>query len=296
MRGQGFGVDRWKLGLSVFWFIFTISLVIWWWVFALQQLDLLTGVLNQHKFQSLQRMLLWEGAVLVSAVFLGGLTLLVLTNRELARSQRLRSFFSNFAHDLKTSITRLRLRTEVLTEKLEGPEFEKLMMEVNRLDLQLENSLWIARGQEDRLVKQSLQLSQVIGFLRLEWPELEIKLHQDATVLADQQALKSVFRNLFQNSFLHGSATRVDVDIQTSAKMTRIIITDNGQGFNGDRKQLGVNILKSRSDKGNGLGLYLTRDLLSRMQGAITFLSVEQGFSVQVELPTSIDTSKVSYA
>jgi signal transduction histidine kinase len=296
MKAQGFGTDRWKLGLSVFWFIFTISLVIWWWVFALQQLDLLTGVLNQHKFESLQRMLFWEGAVLVSAVFLGGLTLLVLTNRELARSQRLRSFFSNFAHDLKTSITRLRLRTEVLSEKLEGPEFEKLIMEVNRLDLQLENSLWIARGQGDRLVRQNLQLSHVIGFLRMEWPELEIKLHQDATVLADQQALKSVLRNLFQNSFLHGSATRVDVHVQSSGRMTKLIINDNGSGYSGDRRQLGVNILKSRSDKGNGLGLYLTRDLLSRMHGAITFLSTERGFSVQVELPTSIESSKASYA
>lgn len=287
MKTPQLSAERWKQALSLFWFLFTISLVIWWWVFALQQLDLLTGVLNQHKFESLQRMLFWEGAVLVSAVFLGGLTLLVLTNRELARNRRLRSFFSNFTHDLKTSITRLRLRTEVLAEKMEGTEFEKLMMEVNRLDLQLENSLWIARGQEDRLLPQNVKLSQVIGALRVEWPELEIKLLQDATVSADLQALKSILRNLLQNSSLHGAATCVDVAVKIEKRSASIVVSDNGSGYSGDRTQLGLNLLKSRSEKGNGLGLYLTKDLLNRMNGKIHFLETDKGFSVQLLLPAA---------
>lgn len=287
MKTPQLSAERWKQALSLFWFLFTISLVIWWWVFALQQLDLLTGVLNQHKFESLQRMLFWEGAVLVSAVFLGGLTLLVLTNRELARNRRLRSFFSNFTHDLKTSITRLRLRTEVLAEKMEGAEFEKLMMEVNRLDLQLENSLWIARGQEDRLLPQNVKLSQVIGALRVEWPELEIKLLQDATVSADLQALKSILRNLLQNSSLHGAATCVDVAVKIEKRSVSIVVSDNGSGYTGDRSQLGLNLLKSRSEKGNGLGLYLTKDLLNRMNGKIHFPETDKGFSVQLLLPAA---------
>lgn len=276
---------RWKLILTLVWFLFTFALVVWWWIFSLKQLDLLTGVLNQHKFESLERMLLWEGAVLVSAVFCGGLMLVVLTNRELSRNIQLRNFFSNFTHDLKTSLTRLRLRAEVLAEKVEGPEFEKLFSEVNRLDLQLENSLWVARGGEQKLFAQEIQLSSIISSLRVEWPELEIKLQRDVKILADGQALKSVFRNLFQNAWLHGEAHCVDIHPQLSSGVCRIAIADDGKGFKGDYTQLGAQLLKSRSDKGNGLGLFLTQDLLRQMNGKIRFMKSETGFQVEVILP-----------
>lgn len=282
MRAEG-----WKLGLSLFWFIFTFSLVVWWWIFSLEQLDLLTGVLNQHKFDSLQRMLIWEGAVLVSAVFCGGFMLVLFTYKEKSRNQRLRNFFSNFAHDLKTSLTRLRLRTEVLAEKAESPEFRKLLEEVSRLDLQLENSLWVAREGTQKLFAQKISLSQIIGFLRVEWPELEIKLHQDAQVIADGQALKSVFRNLFQNAWLHGKATRIDVKPRLEKNHWHIAIADNGQGYGGDHVQLGSPLLKSRSEQGNGVGLYLTRDLLERMRGRIVFPKVPTGFSAEITLPVA---------
>lgn len=277
--------QKWKLALSLFWFLFTFSLVTWWWIFSLHQLQLMKEVFDASKFNGLHRMLLWEGAVLVSAVFFGGLSLVILTNRELSRNQRLRSFFSNFTHDLKTSITRLRLRTEVLTEKLEGPEFEKLIMEVNRLDLQLENSLWVARSGSEKLVLQEQRLSTILAFLRVEWPELEIRLHQDVEILADGQALKSIFRNLFQNSYLHGQATCVDIRPELRQNFWVITVSDNGKGFKGKHHELGSQLLSTRSEKGNGLGLYLTRDLLQRMNGEIAFTDQSaNGFTVSLSL------------
>lgn len=276
-----------QFALSLFWFLFTFSLVVWWWFFSLHQLDLLAEVIEQVKHQSIKRMLIWEGAVLVIAVFVGGLTLVILTNRERQRNLRLRNFFSNFTHDLKTSLTRLRLRTEMLAEKNPSPEVQKLLEEASRLDLQLENSLWVARGDSQRLIAEDISLSQSIGFLRVEWPELEVRLHQDALLLADGQALKSVFRNVFQNAWLHGEATKIDIKPLLQNNVWTIEIEDNGKGFSGDLKQLGAKLLNSKSDRGNGLGLFLTNDLLKRMNGQIKFLSVDKGFRLQIVLPAS---------
>lgn len=276
-----------QFALSLFWFLFTFSLVVWWWVFSLHQLELLSEVIELVKHQSIKRMLIWEGAVLVVSVFVGGLTLVVLTNRERQRNLRLRNFFSNFTHDLKTSLTRLRLRTEMLAEKNPSPEVQKLLEEASRLDLQLENSLWVARGDSQRLIAEDISLSQSIGFLRVEWPELEVRLHQDALLLADGQALKSVFRNVFQNAWLHGEATKIDVKPVLQNNMWTIEVEDNGKGFNGDLRQLGAKLLNSKSDRGNGLGLFLTNDLLKRMNGKIKFLPVDKGFRVQIVLPAS---------
>jgi signal transduction histidine kinase len=276
-----------QFALSLFWFLFTFSLVVWWWVFSLHQLELLSEVVEQVKHQSIKRMLIWEGAVLVVAVFVGGLTLVILTNRERQRNLRLRNFFSNFTHDLKTSLTRLRLRTEMLAEKNSSPEVQKLLEEASRLDLQLENSLWVARGDTHKLISEDISLSQSIGFLRVEWPELEVRLHQDALLLADGQALKSVFRNVFQNAWLHGEATKIDIKPILQNNAWTIEIEDNGKGFSGDLKQLGAKLLSSKSERGNGLGLFLTNDLIKRMNGQIKFLAADKGFKLQIVLPAS---------
>jgi signal transduction histidine kinase len=275
---------RVKFAVSIFFFLFTFALVTWWWIFSLRQLSLLVDVLTPQKYERLHRMLIGEGAVLVAAIFSGGLFLLILMNREVSRNIRLRNFFSNFTHDLKTSLTRLRLTTEVLSEKAQTAEFQKLMEEVNRLDLQLENSLWMARNDVKQIRLHDLSLNSVIGFLRVEWPNLEIKLTKDAFVKADEQALKSVFRNILQNAWLHGQATRVTVTPTLEKKNYRISFVDDGIGFSGQYTQLGSQPLKSNSQQGNGLGLYLTRDLLKRMGGEIHFVPSEKGFQVDVLL------------
>lgn len=282
---------RLKFWFSIFCFLFTFALVSWWWVFSLRQLSLLADVLAPEKFERIHRMLLWEGSVLIFAILTGGTLLLVLMNREVSRNFRLRSFFSNFTHDLKTSLTRLRLTAEVLAEKDQSSELQKVMEEVNRLDLQLENSLWLARNDINKIRVHPISLNSVIGFLRLEWPGLEIKLNKDAEVLADQQALKSIFRNLFQNAWLHGQAKSVEVTPILEKQNLRIEIIDDGVGFSGNYDQLGSQILKSKSEHGNGLGLYLTRDLLKNMHGKINFLKSDKGFKVELILPAALRKS-----
>ena len=276
-----------KLGLSLFWLLFTFSLVLWWWFVAFRQLDLLTDVLSSEKYASMKRMLIWEGAVLVLAVFFGGLVLVILTNRERLRNERLRHFFSNFTHDLKTSLTRLRIRTEVLAENNSSPEFQKLLEEASRLDLQLENSLWVARGDSQKLLSENIKLSSIIGFLRVEWPELEVKLHQDANILADGQALKSIFRNILQNSWLHGQAKKVVIIPSLDKNNWVIEIKDDGKGFAGNYEILGAQLLNSKSQHGNGLGLFLTQGLIDRMNGQMDFIKSETGFVVKIILPAA---------
>lgn len=289
MGQQTIRSDRFKLGLSIFWFLFTLSMVIWWWIFSLRQLKSVSADLAPEKFESLHRMLLWEGAFLLLLILVGGSSLLFLTNQERKRNLRLRLFFSNFSHDLKTSLSRLRLRAEVLANREQNPQIQKLMDEVSRLDLQLENSLWVGRGEEQQLLTQKVLLSDLIGFLRVEWPEIEVHLQKNAELLADQQALKSIFRNLFQNASLHGQATRIDlkVDSEKPGKV-RILVCDNGKGFSGDTQNLGKKILPATEKEGNGLGLYLTKHLLQRMKGDMEFGHCRTGFEAVLKIPGEI--------
>lgn len=261
-------------------------MVAWWWIFALEQLENISQGLQPDKFNGFRRMLLWEGSILLIFIFVGGASLLTLTNKERLRNLRLRLFFSNFSHDLKTSMNRLRLRTEVLAQQAPSQGLQALLDEVSRLDLQLENSLWVSKGEEQELFTQEVSLHQVISRLRPEWPEVEIHLRENAVIVGDAMALQSVFRNLLQNARFHGQASRIDIQAETLSS-SRIAVTfqDNGSGFQGDIASLGKGMLPQEDGRGNGIGLYLTKSLLQRMDGRIEFPKTESGFCARVQFP-----------
>ncbi|PMZ42889.1 hypothetical protein, partial [Pseudomonas sp. FW306-02-H05-AA] len=70
-----------------------------------------SAVLNRY-----QHMLLWEGSFLLLVVLAGGIALLYFSFLDLRRHEQLKTFFSSFTHDLKTSLTSLRLQAEIIEE------------------------------------------------------------------------------------------------------------------------------------------------------------------------------------
>lgn len=273
-----------KLILSFFWLIFTFSMVSWWWIFSLRQLDILASEIAEEKYGRLRWMLFWEGSFLLAFIFVGGTALLVLTSRERSRNLRLRLFFSNFSHDLKTSLSRLRIRTEVLAQSTNSVAAQELLEEASRLDLQLENSLWMARGEEQNLHLRELSLGEMIGQLRVEWPDMEIHLQRNAKILADLTAIRSIVRNLLQNAWLHGEATRMDIFVSSEGESVVMSFQDNGKGFTGDLSGLGNGALPKFEKQGNGIGLYLSRFLVQKMKGTLIFEKSNSGFKASLKL------------
>lgn len=257
-----------KTVLAILWFAFTFSLVAWWWIFFLIRFQ----NTNPH------RMFAWEGSILLGAILIGGVALIVFSYRDQKRHQRLRFFFSTFSHDIKTSIARLRLQAEVLEEDLHGnnnPVMKRLIQDIQRLDLQLENSLLLANLEEGRLLTEEVSLSDILAHLRNEFSDLTLELEKEARIRGDRRALLSVFRNLLQNAVLHGKATTVRIKVRPAGDRLELTIEDDGLGFKGDLNKLGSEILISTDSRGNGIGLLLTKRLLQKMNGDIRFESKE---------------------
>jgi signal transduction histidine kinase len=277
---EGFFGSRLKTILAGVWLVLTLTLVGWWWFYFLH---------HTESQDPAHHMFLWEGSVLIGFVLLGGSTLVVLTYRDERRHASLRFFFSNFTHDLKTSISRLRLQAEVLQEEAtsqSNPIFERLLTDVSRLDLQLENSLLLANLQDSPFFFESLSLHELIQALREDFSHLEVNLSQNANVRVDKRAFLSVLRNLFQNSVIHGGATRVRIDVEPKSSRVQIRVQDNGNGFRGDHRELGAAILRLQGARGNGIGLFLSRSLLEKMKGTLSFPHKSQeGFEVVISVP-----------
>lgn len=277
------------------WVAFTVTLAGWWLVFGLRQLDLikrlsLPGAGDLHRYY---QMLLWEGGVLIASLIGGGLALFYYARREQKRHAQVEEFFAAFTHDAKTSLASLRLQTEALREDFAnaGPSalLDRLLGDTLRLQLQLENSLFLVNLNGGKLFFEPIKLSDRIGALRHHWPDLTITQGGDGIVTADARALESVLTNLVHNSVTHGRATRVDVEIVNDDQgRLNLRLTDNGSGFQGDFRQLGKPLVRHTRHSGSGVGLYIVRQLARRMNGTIGFSrGSEGGFVAELTFPSA---------
>src|SRR2546423_426220 len=192
------------------WVVFTVTLAVWWLIFGLRQLDLinqsnLEGAVQLHRHY---QMLLWEGSVLIVSLIGGGIALFYYARREQKRHAQVEEFFAAFTHDAKTALASLRLQAESLREDAEAtgpnPLLDRLLSDTVRLQLQLENSLFLVNLPSGKLFVEPVKLSQLIEALRHHWPELTITQKGDGVVWADARALESVLANLLQNAITHG--------------------------------------------------------------------------------------------
>ncbi len=288
----------WRATAAVVWLVISVTLATWWVIFGLDQIDRISqleGAAPQSVASEIarrHRMLMSEGATLILLLIGGGVALLWHVLTEARRARAFKEFFAAFTHDLKTSLASLRLQVESLEEDSGNTKLMKrLVKDTVRLELQLENSLLLASPDDNsRFFLESIRLSDVLQPMIQQWPDLNISLTGDANVWADQRAVESIFKNLFQNSLIHGRASRVEVTVRT-AQDGRVLIhvSDNGRGFQGDLGRLGRIFERHGSSSGSGLGLYLATNLASRLGGALQFLGGKKGFNVEVSLPVKGD-------
>lgn len=270
-----------KTLLATIWLLFTLSLVIWWWIFVLTE--------SSRIQDSTYRMIIMEGTVLIMSILLGGIFLVLFTYRDFKRHESLKLFFSNFSHDIKNSIARLRLQAEILQEESDQSQNQvliRLVSDINRLELQLENSLIFANLENKKTSIDSVKLSEIVKFVRSEFSELQIEINQDRVIYGDKRALMSVIRNIFSNSLIHGKSEKIWIkSSEINAQQIEIAFTDNGLGYSGSIEKVGLEPLSGALTNNNGLGLHLSKKLIEKMGGQMHFASEpNKGFSVVLRL------------
>jgi signal transduction histidine kinase len=289
--------SRIAIALVAVWVVFTVTLAGWWLVFGLRQLDLIkrltvAGAPDLHRYY---QMLMWEGGILIASLIGGGLALFYYARREQKRHAQVEEFFAAFTHDAKTALASLRLQAESLREDLasseSNPLLDRLLGDTLRLQLQLENSLFLVNLPRGKVFLQPIRLSDRIEALRLHWPGVTIAQNGDGSVMADARALESILTNLVQNAVIHGHATHVDVNVRRNAGRLSVTVVDNGRGFQGDLSKLGKLFVRHARSSGSGVGLYIVRQLAKAMHGTIQFCSGEEsGFVAELDLPEAMDT------
>ena len=120
----------------------------------------------------------------------------------------------------------------------------------------------------------------------------EKKVHVNGSIKLDKSRVSVVLNNLISNSIKYHNYYLEDpwikVEVQSADGSVNITIADNGQGISGDHQLKIFDMFYRATDKskGSGLGLYIVKEIVEKMDGIITVAStVDMGTSFQITLP-----------
>jgi signal transduction histidine kinase len=287
--------------------LITIALLCGWWGFlVLRQAHQITdlegrvGISAQEisaRLESTQRMVYWESTTLIFLAVLSSSWLLRLYWNEITRTRALQAFFASVTHELRTPLTSIRLQAESIADQLSGNESQgrvvkRLLEDTARLEDQVERTLELARVEGGgSVLLQPIQIKTFLERMIQQRQEAyadgsEILLQSEPLLIeADIAAIQVIFRNLIENSIRHSGIKPVRVKIETheTEDGIRVLISDNGKKFLGDRRVLGNIFEKGKDSQGAGVGLYLVSILMTKMGGSCQFIPSDQGFAVQLD-------------
>ena len=223
--------------------------------------------------------------------------------REQALQRKEKELIASLSHDLKTPITGIKLSAELLKAKL-------IMQGIENLD-QIADNIYKKADQMDFLVsdlfsytlddlseftvncqdEESCVLSDIIKknddkgcIIQSSIPSVLIHI--------DVKRLNQVIGNIIANSFKYAD-TKIDVNYRIIEGYLEMQIRDYGPGVPEEELQLitnkfyrgkGVEDIKK---EGSGLGLYISKTLMEKMNGEMVCKSDGEGFVAILLIPLS---------
>jgi signal transduction histidine kinase len=197
-------------------------------------------------------------------------------------------------HDLRTPMTRMRLRAEFLPEE----EREAWLKDLDELDRIADSAIRLVREEVEGDDAEPLRLDRLVETISTELAEQGLPVTllraEPASVKAGPLALKRALRNLVINAATHGKGAEVTLDAARGEGEgeARITIIDRGPGIPPDllarvfEPFFRVDPARRQTVPGAGLGLAIAKEIVDRTGGRIEIANRPEGGLVQtVTLP-----------
>jgi signal transduction histidine kinase len=150
----------------------------------------------------------------------------------------------------------------------------------------MDKALYLAAlTRKEILYLEKVNLFELVSQITSYYPFTQVHTVENSFVSVDIRAFESVIKNLIENANNHGKASRVFFKIEKISSHAKITVADNGLGFAGNTRQLGKLFYRHSTHSGSGIGLYLVKNLISKMNGHVHFHNSKSGFEVTIELP-----------
>lgn len=222
-----------------------------------------------------------------------------------SRNDRLHNFSNVLSHNIRSHTSNIMALVKLI-QMHPLPDgavkfFEVLDRSVHNLDETIRNlNSTISSNIDPRVDKEEVDLTKLLSKIReslsVDIDEanvtLDCRCEECSFLWADKALLESIVTNLITNAVKYRSKNRVPIvkiesELNESAYVLRV--SDNGQGIDLNRHGndiFGMYKTFNSEGKGQGIGLYLTRNQVDMMGGSIAVESaLEVGTTFTVKLP-----------
>lgn len=221
--------------------------------------------------------------------------------------EEIKSLVSDIAHQLKTPLTNMKMYSEFLQDdnitKEERDEFNGVILtSLNKLCFLVESMIKMSRL-ESAVINLKPQISSLKDTVVLAITQLykkaqikdiniEFTREEDVHILHDKNWTCEAIFNIIENAIKYSpSNTTIKVSIESYEMFVRIDIQDEGMGILEDeipkifsRFYRGKNTYE---EEGIGIGLYLSREIITREDGYIKVKSSKDGSNFSIFLPNN---------
>jgi signal transduction histidine kinase len=285
--------------MQVLWAGMLLVLAIWWGTLLLQKSDEIADLQTQlgmaaHDVQSkldrTERMIVGESSTFVVLILITNAVLIFFFLRDSKRSRSLQAFFASLTHEFRTPLTSIKLQAEALKDIEDNPKhtpfLNRLIEDVERLEGQVQKTLELARVEGGGgLQRQSISLknylqTRVLPFYSTAQNKVSLTIEMgDEVVLADPSAVTIIFRNLMDNAIKYSVSLPSKLVIRSgmlNGDLQVDVIHENSTAHS-DSKLLGKLFYRGSHSQGAGVGLYLIKTLMQKMNGEARFQSIGDG-------------------
>lgn len=199
-------------------------------------------------------------------------------------------------HDLRTPMTRMRLRAEFIAD---DEEREKWLADLEELDAIADSAIRLVREEAGDDSRETVRLGPLVLEIVDELSQLGYKVNPPSLaslpVTAGPLALKRALRNLIINAATHGGGATITLTSEGDEAVVRI--RDRGPGIPEDliahvfEPFFRVDVARRKTMPGAGLGLAIAKEIIERFGGSIAIANSAKpkGLVQTVRLPLAPD-------
>jgi len=198
------------------------------------------------------------------------------------------------SHDLKTPLTRLRLRAAELDDHASVPEIEA---DLDEMEAMLDASLMFLRGEQVTEPVRDFDLSALLETIKDDFVDagqvVALATPPRLRVSGRHLSLKRAFTNLIWNAVRYGKQASITLEVKDGD--VSVVIDDEGLGIPQDQLEAvfapftRIETSRSRETGGVGLGLTIARTVLRGHGGDVELHNrLPHGLRASVRLPVGI--------
>lgn len=201
------------------------------------------------------------------------------------------------SHDLRTPITSMRLRVELMPP---GKDRDQLLATLEEMQQMSEATLAFMRQASDNEVTRQVDLNAMLGSLCDDLAEIGQAVNFQETseiiIRCRPVSLKRALRNLIENGVKYGQSVGVSLALyeKVGQHFVSVIVQDSGPGIPEAMMEqvfepfFRLEGSRNRDTGGIGLGMAIARNIVRNHGGEIYLKNKEQGLQVTLELPLNV--------